>query len=202
MIRYNRNVSARLTRRYVQSMSYVSQKTWCIFLSIISNISHVLRVSILLDTALLLAKYGSIKYSVQLGYVLHVALLHIRYSAVKYQIRLTSVSDMTLLSIRYWSVKYLDSTTCRLVSSHWWSFHRRTRLVPTSFDFVYAVQQDTQCGLMSKFYSALYVSCTCFGPHRSTIRSVFYKLYLQTWYVVIRVPLDTSNRYKVLPTTL
>ena len=31
--------------------------------------------------------------------------------------------------------------------------------------------------LMSKFYSALFVSSTCFGPHRSIIRSVLYKLY-------------------------
>ena len=34
--------------------------------------------------------------------------------------------------------------------------------------------------LMSKFYSALFVSSTCFGPHRFIIRSVFYKRYLQT----------------------
>jgi hypothetical protein len=34
--------------------------------------------------------------------------------------------------------------------------------------------------LMSKFYSALFVSSTCFGPHRSIIRSVLYKLYSQT----------------------
>ena len=33
---------------------------------------------------------------------------------------------------------------------------------------------------MSKFYSALFVSATCFGPHQSIIRSVLYKLYLQT----------------------
>ena len=32
-----------------------------------------------------------------------------------------------------------------------------------------------------------YVSSTCFGPHRSIIRSVLYKLYSQIWYVVIRV---------------
>ena len=32
-----------------------------------------------------------------------------------------------------------------------------------------------------------YVSSTCFGPHRSIIRSVFYKLYSQIWHVVIRV---------------
>ena len=34
--------------------------------------------------------------------------------------------------------------------------------------------------LRSKFYSALFVSSTCFGPHRSIIRSVLYKLYSQT----------------------
>ena len=34
--------------------------------------------------------------------------------------------------------------------------------------------------LMSKFYSALLVSSTCFGPHWSIIRSVLYKLYSQT----------------------
>ena len=33
---------------------------------------------------------------------------------------------------------------------------------------------------MSKFQSALKFSSTCFGPHRSIIRSVLYKLYLQT----------------------
>ena len=41
---------------------------------------------------------------------------------------------------------------------------------------------------------SIYVSSTCFGPHRSIIRSVFYKLYSQIWYVVIRVLLDTSSR--------
>ena len=34
--------------------------------------------------------------------------------------------------------------------------------------------------LMSKFYSALFVSSTCFGPHPSIIRSVLYKLHSQT----------------------
>ena len=34
--------------------------------------------------------------------------------------------------------------------------------------------------LMSKFQSALKFSSTCFGPHRFIIRSVLYKLYLQT----------------------
>ena len=46
-------------------------------------------------------------------------------------------------------------------------------------------------------YSALKFSSTCFGPHRSIIRSVLYKLYSQIWYVVIRVLLDTSSRYEV-----
>ena len=52
--------------------------------------------------------------------------------------------------------------------------------------------------LMSKFYSALFVSSTCFGPHRSIVRSVLYELYVQIWYVVLLcVLLDTSSRYKV-----
>ena len=47
-----------------------------------------------------------------------------------------------------------------------------------------------------------YVSSTCFGPNRSIIRSVLYKLYLQIWYVVIRVLLDTSSLYKVAINTM
>ena len=43
-----------------------------------------------------------------------------------------------------------------------------------------------------------YVSSTCFGPHRSIIRSVYYKPYSQIWYVVIRVLLDTSSSYEVV----
>ena len=42
-----------------------------------------------------------------------------------------------------------------------------------------------------------YVSSTCFAPHRSIIRSIFYKLYSQIWYVVICVLLDTSSSYEV-----
>ena len=42
---------------------------------------------------------------------------------------------------------------------------------------IYVVQQDTQSVSMSEFYSALFVSSTCFGPLRSIIRSVLYKLY-------------------------
>ena len=56
--------------------------------------------------------------------------------------------------------------------------------------------------LMSEFYSSRMFSSTCFGPHRSIIRSVLYKLYLQIWYVVIRVLLDTSSRYKVVGRTV
>ena len=37
----------------------------------------------------------------------------------------------------------------------------------------------TMWSLMSKFYSALKFSSTCFGPHRYIIRSVLYKLYSQ-----------------------
>ena len=39
-----------------------------------------------------------------------------------------------------------------------------------------------------------YVSSTCFGPHRSIIRSDLYKLYVQIWYVVLLcVLLDTPK---------
>jgi hypothetical protein len=37
---------------------------------------------------------------------------------------------------------------------------------------IYAVQQDTRSILMSEFIHHTYVSSTCFGPHRSIIRSV------------------------------
>ena len=51
---------------------------------------------------------------------------------------------------------------------------------------------------MSEFLFSPYVSSTCFGPHRSTIRSVLYKLYSQIWYVVLLcVLLDTSSCYFV-----
>ena len=48
-----------------------------------------------------------------------------------------------------------------------------------------------------EFYSSHMFSSTCFGPHRSIFRSDFYKLYVQIWYVVIRVLFDTSSRYEV-----
>ena len=50
----------------------------------------------------------------------------------------------------------------------------------TSESNVYAVQKDTHSFLMSNFIFITYVSSTCFGPHRPIIRSVLYKLYLQT----------------------
>ena len=43
--------------------------------------------------------------------------------------------------------------------------------------------------LMSKFYSALMFSSTCFGPHRSIIRSVLCKLYSQT---LVPKPVNTA----------
>ena len=45
-------------------------------------------------------------------------------------------------------------------------------------------------------------SSTCFGPDRSIFRGVFYKLYVQIWYVVIRVLLDTSSSYEVVGSSL
>ena len=63
---------------------------------------------------------------------------------------------------------------------------------------IYATQQDTKSFLMRVSLFSTYVSSTCFRPHRSTIRSVLYKLYSQIWYVVILcVLLDTSSRYFV-----
>ena len=53
---------------------------------------------------------------------------------------------------------------------------------------------------MSEFYSALMLTrhvSHLTGPSSEA----FYKLYLQIWYVVIRVLLDTSSRYKVVGTT-
>ena len=44
----------------------------------------------------------------------------------------------------------------------------------------------------------MYVSSTCLGPHRSIIRSIFYKLNVQIWYVVIRVLPNMSSHYEVV----
>jgi hypothetical protein len=66
---------------------------------------------------------------------------------------------------------------------------------------VYVVQQDTQCFSLWLSLFITFVSSTCFGTHRSIFRSVFYKLYVQIWHVIIRLLLDTSSRYGVLPTT-
>ena len=63
---------------------------------------------------------------------------------------------------------------------------------------IYAVQQDTQSVLMSLFIT--YVSSTCFGPHRSIIRSVLQAVFADL-VLVIRVLLDTSSRYEVVGRT-
>ena len=55
---------------------------------------------------------------------------------------------------------------------------------------IYAVQQDTQCGLMSKFYSARHVSDFT-GPLSGAFCTSCIR---RLRYVVIRVLLDTSNR--------
>ena len=57
--------------------------------------------------------------------------------------------------------------------------------------------------LMSEFYSALMLARhvpDLTGPSAGA----FYKLYVQIWYVAIRVLLDTSSRYEVVgsPKTL
>ena len=57
---------------------------------------------------------------------------------------------------------------------------------------IYAVQQDTQSVFNEWVLFSTYISSTYFGPHRSIIRSVSYKLYSQIWYVVIRVLLDNE----------
>ena len=62
---------------------------------------------------------------------------------------------------------------------------------------------------MNKFYSALFISSTCFGPHRSIVRSVLYKLYSQTLvrgntrttrhvqYIYIYILQDDTRSYNV-----
>ena len=65
---------------------------------------------------------------------------------------------------------------------------------------IYTVQQDTQSVSMSEFYSALMLArhvSDLTGPSSGA----FYKLYVQIWYAVIRVLLDTSSRYKVVGRT-
>ena len=62
---------------------------------------------------------------------------------------------------------------------------------------IYAVQQDTQSVLHEWVYSSRMLArhvLDLTGPSSGA----FYKLYLQIWYVVIRVLLDTSSRYEVI----
>ena len=56
---------------------------------------------------------------------------------------------------------------------------------------------------MSEFYSALILARHIFGPDRSIIRSVLYKLNVQVWYVVLLCVLlvYTCRVVRVLPHT-
>ena len=55
----------------------------------------------------------------------------------------------------------------------------RTSSVHHQERFVQSVFADLVCGNAACTVST-YVSSTCFGPHRSIIRSVLYKVYLRT----------------------
>ena len=88
----------------------------------------------------------------------------------------------------------VDISICYKSKSTWYCRDR------ASSCNIYAVQQDTQSVAMSKFIQHL-CSSTCFEPHWSIFRSVFYKLCVQIWYVVTRVLLDTSSRYEVVGRT-
>ena len=58
--------------------------------------------------------------------------------------------------------------------------------VPYIYIYICSPTKCTKCFNEWVLFST-YVSSTCFGPHRSIIRRVFYKLYLQIWYVVIQL---------------
>ena len=64
---------------------------------------------------------------------------------------------------------------------------KRLDIVGTVYNLVIYMQSNKihNVVLISKFLSALFVSSTCFGPYRSIIRSVLYKLYSLLWYVVL-----------------
>ena len=66
---------------------------------------------------------------------------------------------------------------------------------------IYAVQQDTQSFLMTEFYSSHMLARHVSDLTGPSSGAFFYKLYLQIWYVVIRVLLDTSSRYEVVGRT-
>ena len=63
-------------------------------------------------------------------------------------------------------------------------------LVPKESHCICSPTRYTKC-FNEWVYFVTYVSSTCFRPHRSIFRTVFYKVYVQIWYVVIRVLLDT-----------
>ena len=69
---------------------------------------------------------------------------------------------------------------------------------------IYAVQQDTQCGLNEWVLFITYVSSTCFGLHRSIIRSVLYKLLRSNGWTcrVVRVLPHTKSANTVCKTLL
>ena len=90
------------------------------------------------------------------------------------------------VSSRYGSLKNDQNIKEVWHTVHWYCRDR------VSSCNIYAVQQNTQGVSMSEFHSALMLA-----QHRSIIRSVFYKLYSQILYVVIRVLLDTSSRYRL-----
>ena len=66
-----------------------------------------------------------------------------------------------------------------------WHFFYAASSAKKLSQHIYAVQEDTQTVFSELVLFSTYVSSTCFGPHRSIIRSVFYKLYSHIWYVVI-----------------
>ena len=68
--------------------------------------------------------------------------------------------------------------------------------------YTYEVQQDTQCGLMSKFSSALMLALhvsDLIGPSSGTFCTSCIR---RLWYVVIRVLLYTSSRYEIVGRTV
>ena len=75
------------------------------------------------------------------------------------------------------------------------SWHCRDRVSSCNM-YIYSNKIHSMV-LMSKFYSALFVSSTRFGPHRSIIRSVLYKLYSQTL-VCGNTRTHSSTTYQIL----
>ena len=62
---------------------------------------------------------------------------------------------------------------------------------------MYVVQQHAQSVSMSKFIQHLSFSSTCFGRHRSIIRSVLYKLYSQALVCGTTVRIATSQSLRI-----